>query len=84
MSLKPTLDTILEVSSQKENAISESRNGNEQSDKETYEPINLEDIPEANEELASSIWKAVQRQADDDQSGRFTPPFPFMEANEPL
>ena len=75
MSLKPTLDTIPKVSSQKENATSESRDWEELSGRETFEPIDLEEIPKANEELASSIWKAVQERADDDLNGRFTSHF---------
>lgn len=84
MSLKPTLDTISEVSLQKENTNSESQECGELRHREIFEPIDLEEILEANEEMALNIWKVVQKRVDDDQSGRFTPPFPFVEANRPL
>ena len=44
----------------------------------------LEEIPEADENLASSLWREVRKQNKDERSGRASPPFPFMEENHPL
>ena len=82
--LTPSLETILEVSSQKENARTESRGVTERTTYVSRETVPLEEIPEADENLASSLWREVRKQVEEERSGRASPPFPFMEENHPL
>ena len=44
----------------------------------------MEEIPEPDEQLASSLWREVREKAKDKQSGRISPPFPFMDTYHPL
>ena len=48
----------------------------------------MEEIPEVDEQLASSLWREVREKAEDKvedkQSGRVSPPFPFMDTCHPL
>ena len=46
--------------------------------------VPLEEIPEADENLASSLWREVRKKLEEDRSGRASLPFPFMEENHPL
>ena len=59
--LKPSLETILEVSSQAENAKSESKEAIEHSMCVSQEEIPLEEIPEADENLASAFGERLER-----------------------
>lgn len=82
--LSPQLETILEVSSQKQKEQSESP---EPADNTTYLSRQItipEEIPEADEHQALSLWREVRRQVEEERSGKGTPPFPFVEDNHPL
>ena len=82
--LKPSLETILEVSSRRENAKTESNKGIEINLQASKEAILLEEIPEVDKQLASSLWREVREKAQDKQSGEVSPPFPFMDTYHPL
>ena len=82
--LKPSLETILEVSSRRENAKTKSNKEMEWKSQVFKEATLLEEIPEADELLASSLWREVRERAEGDQSGRISPPFPFMNTCHPL
>ena len=55
MKLKPSLETILEVSLQRENTGTESHRETEHHSQELREEIFLEEIPKIDEQLASSL-----------------------------
>lgn len=44
----------------------------------------LEEILNADEHLASSLWREARKKIEEDRIGRASPPFPFMEENHPL
>lgn len=84
ISLKPCLEAILEIFLQKKNARSESKEETEINMHILREEIPFEEIPKADEHLASSLWRAVTEKANNDRIGMITPPFPFMNASHPL
>ena len=82
--LKPSLETILEVSLRQERARTESNVDLEQDSQASWEATFLEEIPAVDEEIASSLWSEVRGKADKARSGIGSPPFSFMNANQPL
>ena len=44
----------------------------------------MKEILEADKQLASSLWREVREMAEEEQSGRISPPFPFMDTYHPL
>ena len=82
--LKPSLETILEVSSRRERARTESNAEPELNTQTSWEAIFPEDIPAADEEIASSLWREVRGKTNKARSGIGSPPFSFMNANQPL
>ena len=82
--LKPSLETILEVSSRRENAETKSNKEAEHNSQVSREATLLEEIPKVEEQLASSLRREVREKAEDKQSGRISPPFPFMDTFHPL
>ena len=79
--LKPSLETILEVSSKQERARTESNAEPEHDLQTSWETTFLEEIPTIDEEIASSLWKEVRGKVDKARSGIGSPPFSFMNAN---
>ena len=63
--LKPSLETILEVSSRRENAKMESNKEMDWNSQVSKEATLLEEIPEADELLASSLWREVRERVED-------------------
>ena len=82
--LNPSLETILQVSLRRENARAESNRETKHHSQESREATFLEEIPKADEQLDSSLWREVRKKAEDKQSGRISPPFPFMDTYHPL
>ena len=82
--LKSSLETILEVSSRRERARTESNAEPEFNSQASWEATFLEEIPAADEEIASSLWREVRGKTDKARSGIGLPPFSFMSANQPL
>ena len=77
--LTPSLETILEVSSQKENAQTESGGATEKGMYASKGADTLEEIPEADENLASNLWREVQKRADEEKNKKnLTPPFSLV------
>ena len=82
--LKPSLETILEVSSRRERARTESNVEPKFNSQTSWEATFLEEIPAVDEEIASSLWREVRGKIDKARSGIGSPPFSFMNANQPL
>ena len=82
--LKPSLETILEVSLGRERARTESNAELEHDSQASWEATFLEEIPAADEDIASSLWREVRGKTDKARSGIGSPPFSFMNANQPL
>ena len=82
--LKPSLETILEVSSRRERARTESNAKLEIDSHASWEATFLEEIPAADEDIASSLWREIRGKTDKARSGIGSPPFSFMNANQSL
>ena len=82
--LKPSLETILEVSSRRERARTESNAEPELNSQASWEAIFPEEIPAADEEIASSLWREVRGKTNRARSDIGSPPFSFMSANKQL
>ena len=82
--LKPSLETILEVSSRRERARTESNAEPEFNSQASWEATFPEEIPAADEEIVSSLWREVRGKTNKARSGIGLPPFSFMRANQPL
>ena len=82
--LKPSLETILEVSLGREKARTESKAEPEFDSQASWEATFLEEIPAANKDITSSLWREVRGKTNKARSGVGSPPFSFMNANQPL
>ena len=82
--LKPSLETILEVSSKRKRARTESNAEPEFDSQASWEATFLEEILAADKDIASSLWREVRGKTDKARSGIGSPPFSFMNANQPL
>ena len=82
--LKPSLETILEVSSKREKARTESNTEPELDSQDYWEAAFLEEMPVVDEDIASSLWREIRGKTDNARSGIGSPPFSFMNANQPL
>ena len=74
----------MEVSSRRERARTESNAEPEFNTQTSWEAIFPEEIPAADEEIASSLWREVRGKTNKARSGIGLPPFSFMSANQPL
>ena len=82
--LKPSVETILEVSSRQEKARIESNAEPELDSQASWEATFLEEIPAVDKDIASSLWREVRGKTDKARSGIGSPPFSFMNANQSL
>ena len=82
--LKTSLETILEVSSRQERARTKSNAELEHDSQASWEATFLEEIPAADKGIASSLWREVRGKKNKARSGIGSPPFSFMNANQPL
>ena len=82
--LKPSLETILEVSSRQERARTESNAEPKLDSQASWEATFLEEIPAVDEDIASRLWREVREKIDKARSEIASPPFSFMNANRPL
>ena len=78
------METILEVSSGREKARTESNAEPEFDSQASWEATFLEEIPTADKEIASSLWREVRGKIDKARSGIGSPPFSFMNADQSL
>ena len=67
--LKPSLETIVEVSSRQERARKKSNAEPELDSQASWEATFLKEIPAADKDIASSLWREVRGEIDKARSG---------------
>ena len=88
VSQHPNLETILEatlsveIESAKVDSMYQKKDLHANLTKQASEVRMLEDgIPEVEEQMASKLWEAVRRHANEERSSTATPPFSFINLN---